>query len=526
MILALSLIATAHASGAEARVTWKKSSATLEILAPGEHVAPEAPLSGWIALDGVRVDLSGTGAALARGWPLLLGDRDRHELAGQLSLSLCQDGGSTCRFAELAFDGSFSGRRGSEALPQVAPAAPEEQVLRHSGDAEAAFARAAESGKRVLLDFSAVWCPPCQVLMAEILHDPEEAALLDAFEVVELDADDPASFALKSRYEVGGYPTVVVADADGTLVDRMVGYPGEEDARAWLEASAGEVLSIAEILADPEIVPPEGALAAAERLLGEDEKVAAAAMAARAPDGLEKQLLLFAIAPDAEALSALIAGAPERLDDWLWDAYGLLAGDEEGALAEQRAQVAAMVAAAIPGADVMTASDYAYVAAELSEGEAASALYGSAAALLRAGMSGDARLDRGYYTFLAYLRGAAGDSEGALASLDEAIAAYPEEFTYHHARAGVLKEAGRYEEALAAERAAAEHAYGDMSLRAAMSEAAILEELDRVAEAQAVLRAALDGAERPEEGVEVRTTYYLQRIEEQLGELDGGAAAE
>lgn len=526
-MISLLLITAASASGADAWVTWKKADATLEIRPPaGEHIAPDAPLSGWYELDGVRVSLDTTGAAVEGGWPMALADLEQHALAGQLSLSLCEDGGSTCRFVDLAFSGGFAGRKGSLALPASAPASADDEVLHHSGDAEAAFARAASSGKRVLLDFSAVWCPPCQVLMAEILHDPEEAALLDRFEVVELDADDPSSFALKSRYQVGGYPTVVVAEADGALVDRMVGYPGEEQTRAWLEAAAGDILSIPQILADPEAVPPEQAAAAARRLIGERKKEEAAAMIARAPDGLEKELVMFSLEPDVDRLNVLMGAAPERLEDWLWDAYGLLAGDEEGALADEKARVAAMVAAAIPGAEPMLASDYAYVAAELSDGDGAAALYGSAAALLRAGMTGDPRLDRGYYTFLAYLHGEAGDTEGALATLDEVIAVYPEEFTYHHSKAGVLKKAGRYEEALAAEALAARYAYGDMSLRAAMSQAAILEELARVDEARAVLQAALDEAERPEEGVQVRTTRYLQQVEEQLAGLDGDAAAE
>ena len=531
--LLLTLLAPAAIAGgtgdAAAWFIWKKDEGHLQVLADGEHVAPDAPASGWIEADGVRVDLQTTGAAFERGYPLVLDGKGAHTITGALSLSLCEDAGTTCRLVELAFGGATDARKGGVVLGAMvdSPAgdgAPE--VLHHSSDAEAAFAEAAAAGKRVLIDFSAVWCPPCQVLAAEILHDPDEVDYLESYVVVELDADDPSSFALKSRYAVGGYPTVVVAEPDGTLVDRMVGYPGEEGTRDWLVAAAGDLLTIPAILADPDAVPAEVATDTAKRLLSEGEKEAAAAMIERAPDGVEKELVLFEMEPTLERLARLMEDAPQRAGDWIWGAYQLLADVEAGELEHERQAVLEFAAWEIASAAPVEAADYAYVAAGLSEGAQAQAFNAAGAALLSAGLSGDPRLDRGHYTFLAHLYSAAGDPQAGLDVLERAAESFPEEFTYHYSAAGIMEDQERYGEALDKVRLASEYAYGDMSIRAAMTEARILETMDRIDDARQVLTDALDSAARPQEGEEVRTWTYIKRLEAQLSELDGDAAAE
>ena len=79
-----------------------------------------------------------------------------------------------------------------------------------------------------------MWCPPCNLLAAEVLHDPEDAEALAPFVVAVVDVDAPWSWALKDRYAVGAYPTLIVTDVDGVVIDRLEGYPGEEAFEAWL----------------------------------------------------------------------------------------------------------------------------------------------------------------------------------------------------------------------------------------------------------------------------------------------------
>ena len=59
-MLSLALITAAMAGTGEAQawLTWKKGAADLEIRAPaGEHLAPDAPVFGTLAVDGVQMEL-------------------------------------------------------------------------------------------------------------------------------------------------------------------------------------------------------------------------------------------------------------------------------------------------------------------------------------------------------------------------------------------------------------------------------------------------------------------------------------
>ncbi len=103
------------------------------------------------------------------------------------------------------------------------------------GDVEAAFADARTHDRAVLADFFAVWCPPCDLLRDEFLNAPARRELLSRFTLLKLDADAPASFSVKDRFRVGGYPTVLLLTADGEVIDRIVGYPGGDAMAERLE---------------------------------------------------------------------------------------------------------------------------------------------------------------------------------------------------------------------------------------------------------------------------------------------------
>ena len=48
-----------------------------------------------------------------------------------------------------------------------------------------------------------------------------------------------SSWEMKDRYAVGSYPTVIAARPDGTALDRIVGYPGEDAFLSWLVDATG-----------------------------------------------------------------------------------------------------------------------------------------------------------------------------------------------------------------------------------------------------------------------------------------------
>jgi thiol-disulfide isomerase/thioredoxin len=90
---------------------------------------------------------------------------------------------------------------------------------------DAAFARAKKSGKRVFIDMGGNWCGDCRVL-AGLMELPEVKSFIDAhYEVVTVDVGRfdknlqiPARFGITTRLE--GVPAVIVADADGTFIDK------------------------------------------------------------------------------------------------------------------------------------------------------------------------------------------------------------------------------------------------------------------------------------------------------------------
>jgi thiol-disulfide isomerase/thioredoxin len=98
---------------------------------------------------------------------------------------------------------------------------------------------AAEGGKRfVLVDFYTVWCGPCKKLDETTWKDQEVRGWLTK-EAVCLKVDAEKEEGLASTYRVNVYPTVLLLRADGTEIDRLVGY---RDAKTFL-ADAREALA-------------------------------------------------------------------------------------------------------------------------------------------------------------------------------------------------------------------------------------------------------------------------------------------
>ena len=101
-------------------------------------------------------------------------------------------------------------------------------------DLNAALAQAKATGRKVLIDFEATWCGPCKTMDEWIWTDAEVAARLsDGFVGVKLDGDTEK--ALVTRFNVGGYPTMIVLDAAGKEAQRASGYLSSKEAIEFLK---------------------------------------------------------------------------------------------------------------------------------------------------------------------------------------------------------------------------------------------------------------------------------------------------
>jgi thiol:disulfide interchange protein len=103
-------------------------------------------------------------------------------------------------------------------------------------DFDAALAESAQTGKPLLLDFTAAWCPPCQVMKHDVWPDPEvREAITAGYIPVLLDIDAPASRPVAERYNVSAVPTIMVVAADGSVV-RKSGFKSKNAMLAFLKS--------------------------------------------------------------------------------------------------------------------------------------------------------------------------------------------------------------------------------------------------------------------------------------------------
>jgi thioredoxin-like negative regulator of GroEL len=101
---------------------------------------------------------------------------------------------------------------------------------------EQALQQADESGKFLIVDFTAVWCKPCKQMEKTTWVDPTVVAWVEDHAVaVQVDTDKRGDLA--RQFGVQGIPVVMLM-RNGQEVDRVVGYRGAEDLLGWLNAAS------------------------------------------------------------------------------------------------------------------------------------------------------------------------------------------------------------------------------------------------------------------------------------------------
>ena len=118
-------------------------------------------------------------------------------------------------FALAALLGAVAARAADPIYPDV---------TRARTDIDAALARAAASGKRVIVDFGGDWCGDCKVLDANF-RKPENAALIaQRFVLVRVNVGEHGidhNFDVAGRYGIPlrkGVPALAVLERDGRVV--------------------------------------------------------------------------------------------------------------------------------------------------------------------------------------------------------------------------------------------------------------------------------------------------------------------
>jgi thiol-disulfide isomerase/thioredoxin len=495
------LVAVASAADPTASITWKKGDGSLVLgAAPGEHLSPDAPFSVSLTWADGSVAVSGLGSALEDG--VDLPDLRGREVAGTLSASICDDAGTTCMFGEWAVSGVVPDqKKGAVALKVGAPVAASHGLGGMGRDAAVAardaFSEAARTNKLVLLDFGAVWCPPCNMLAGEVLSDPEA---IDGFVLVTLDVDDRSSFALKDQYKVGGYPTVVATDAKGVEVGRTVGYDGRPAFEGWLASVRS---GRAALPTDPASVDAARAGEVAWALVQQDREEVAGPWLAVAADGVPTRLARLAVDHRVEDLQWLLdQGVPVR--DYMFHALAVSLDDATRLALRDR------VVAALAGASAVDAANLAWVVGELSPGDPSWFL--AAAAMLRAQLKGEPMFDKGVTSELISALDQGGAEVEALALARDFARRYPNEMTFHLAEARLLLALDRPAEALAAAERGLAVSLDDNHLRVAEAAARALVALGRADDARALVDKTLATIPAPADGLAVRSNRYRKAL--------------
>ena len=118
-------------------------------------------------------------------------------------------------------------------LAEVSASAKTGNISWWSGGVAKGFEEARNQGKPIFVFWTATWCPPCKVLKSKLFPDQQFQRLLDGFVPIYLDSDDPDAGAFGARWDITGFPTLLVFNSYGREMMRF-NYV-ERSAEQWVQ---------------------------------------------------------------------------------------------------------------------------------------------------------------------------------------------------------------------------------------------------------------------------------------------------
>ncbi len=85
-----------------------------------------------------------------------------------------------------------------------------------------ALSKAKRENKLVLADLSAIWCPSCRKLDQDVLaNDQVQKAIDQNYVFARIEYESKEGEAFMKKYQVSGFPTLVVIDQNGNKVKKL-----------------------------------------------------------------------------------------------------------------------------------------------------------------------------------------------------------------------------------------------------------------------------------------------------------------
>lgn len=147
-------------------------------------------------------------------------------------------------------DSKTVGESGSHSVVPSAETPEEAGIHWLKGDVDAAFATSAREHKLILLYWGAVWCPPCNQLKATLFKDRDFIAKTRLLVPVYLDGDTDNAQLLGEKFNISGYPTLILLNPEGEEITRIPGGLNLSQYEAVLELAMQMQRPVSEIVAD------------------------------------------------------------------------------------------------------------------------------------------------------------------------------------------------------------------------------------------------------------------------------------
>lgn len=109
------------------------------------------------------------------------------------------------------------------------------------GDWQTLLDKAKKEKKPFFVDFYTEWCGWCKVMEKKTFNNKDVISYVDKhYLAYQIDAEKGEGIALRRKYNINSYPTILIFDKDGKMIMRVLGYQDVQSFLDILEENKGK----------------------------------------------------------------------------------------------------------------------------------------------------------------------------------------------------------------------------------------------------------------------------------------------